>query len=95
MVYGFVFEKLPWGGHGVPRQTAPSAPPLSGSLKPTENRFFELLAASWSFAFGCFLELPGAPGSPWNRFELPGNGFLSIVDANLAPTCLPKPTKIA
>ena len=63
MVYGFVFEKFPFGGGTwSPRsptgRPAPSAPPLSGSLKPTENLFFELLAASWSFQ-----ERLGVPGT--------------------------------
>ena len=61
--------------------------PFSGSLKPIENLFFELLAAS-----GSFQERLGVPGIDSSCQEMV---FLSIVDANLAPTCLPKPIKIA
>ena len=59
MVYGFVFEKLPFGGGNMEPLVTPVAwpHPLSGSLKPTENLFFELLAAS-----GSFQELLGALG---------------------------------
>ena len=47
MVYGFVFENLLLGGgHGVPGHSGPPAPPPPGPVRPTENRFPELLAAS-------------------------------------------------
>ena len=54
MVYGFVFEKFPFGGGNMELLVVPVPwfPPFSGSFKPTENLFFELLAASgssWSF----------------------------------------------
>ena len=50
MVYGFVFEKFPFGGGYMESPVVPvlKFPPLSGSLNPTENIFFVLLAASGS-----------------------------------------------
>ena len=50
MVYGFVFEKLPFGGVNMDLLATPVPwpHPFSGSLKPTESLFFELLAASRS-----------------------------------------------
>ena len=50
MVDGFVFEKFPFGGGNMGLLAKPvlRPHPLSGSLKPTENLFFELLAASGS-----------------------------------------------
>ena len=50
MVYGFVFEKLPFGGgdmeSGAILVLRPHPP--YGSLKPIDNLFFEHLAASGS-----------------------------------------------
>ena len=59
MVYGFDLEKFPFGGGNMELLAKPVVwpHPLSGSLKPTENLFFELLAAS-----GSFQELLGALG---------------------------------
>ncbi len=59
MVYGFVFEKLPFGGgnmdSGATLVLRPHPPP--GPLKFSRNRFHELLAAS-----GRFQERLGVPG---------------------------------
>ena len=63
MVYGFVFEKIPFffGEHGVTGHLLvkphPWPHPPYGSLKPIENLVFELLAAS-----GSFQERLGVPG---------------------------------
>ena len=58
MVYGFVFEKCVLGGvmesGAVP---VLKIPPPPGPLKPSRNRFPELLAAS-----GSFQERLGVPG---------------------------------
>ena len=54
MVDGFVFEKFPFGGVNMGLLATydvvplPWHHPLSSSLKPTENLFLELLAASGS-----------------------------------------------
>ena len=57
MVYGSVFEKcVLGGGHGAQGRPAPVDPPR-GPLKPSRNRFPELLAAS-----GSFQDRLGAPG---------------------------------
>ena len=59
MVYGFDLEKFPFGGGNMVLLVVPHPwpHPLYGSLKPIENLFFELLAAS-----GSFQELLGALG---------------------------------
>ena len=66
MVDGFDLEKFLFGGGNMELLAKPvlRLPPLSGSLKPTENRFSELLAAS-----GSSQEHLGAPGidSRWFR----------------------------
>ena len=81
MVYGFVFEKLPFGGVNMDSPVVPVAKPhpLSGSLKPTENLFFELLAAS-----GSFQERLGVPGIDSSCKEIVFYRFLMPIWLQLA-----------